>query len=67
MPENYINVLFSKGLVFDDIIKLLNIEKINLCKQKNEFLNVCGQQEPIEVPVIPLYVLVDVNGREYYI
>ena len=67
MPENYINVLFSKGLVLDDIIKLLNIEKINLCKQKNEFVNVIGSSEPIEVKVTPLYVLTDSKGKEYYI
>ena len=66
MPENYINVLFSKGLVLDDIIKLLNIEKINLCKQKNKFLNVIGCNKE-KVKVIPLYVLTDSNGKNYYI
>ena len=66
MP-NYINILFQKGLVLDEIIKLLSIERLDLQTPKNQFLNVIGQQEPIEVPVIPLYVLVDVNGREYYI
>ena len=67
MPENYINILFQKGLVLDGIIKLLNIEKINMCKPKNQFFNVIGQHEPIEVKVMPLYVLVDAHGREYYI
>ena len=61
MPENYINVLFSKGLVLDDIIKLLNIEKFSLQKPKGEFLNVVGNR------VIPLFVLTDSNGKEYYI
>ena len=67
MQENYVNVLFQKGLVLDDIIKLLNIEKLNMQTPKSEFLNVIGQQEPIEVKVMPLYVLVDIHGREYYI
>ena len=61
MPENYINVLFSKGLVLDDIIKLLNIEKLSLQKPAGEFLNVVGNR------VIPLYVLTDSNGKNYYI
>ena len=67
MPEGYVNVLFQKGLVLDDIIKLLNIEKININTPKNQFLNIIGNPEPIEVKVIPLYVLVDINGKEYYI
>ena len=67
MPEGYVNILFQKGLVLDDIIQLLNIEKLNLCKQKNEFVNVIGSSEPIEVKVIPLYVLTDANGRDYFI
>ena len=67
MPEGYINVLFQKGLTLDDIIHLLRIEKLDMQQPKNQFFNVCGQHESIEVPVIPLYVLVDVNGREYYI
>ena len=67
MPEGYVNILFSKGLVLDDIIKLLNIEKINMQIPKNQFLHVVGQQEPIEVKTIPLYVLTDINGKEYYI
>ena len=67
MPEGYINVLFQKGLVLDEIIKLLHIEKLNMQQPKNQFFNVIGQQEPIEVKTIPLYVLVDANGREYYI
>ena len=66
MPENYVNVLFSKGLVLDDIIQLLNIEKINLCKQKNEFLNVIGCNKE-KVKIMPLYVLTDANGKEYFI
>ena len=61
MPENYINVLFSKGLVLDDIIKLLNIVKFNLQKPTGEFLNVVGNR------VIPLFVLTDINGKEYFI
>ena len=61
MPENYVNILFQKGLVLDDIIKLLNIEKFNLQKPKGEFLNVVGNR------VIPLFVLTDINGKEYYI
>ena len=67
MPEGYVNVLFQKGLTLDDIIHLLKIEKLDLQQPKNQFFNVCGQQEPIEVKVIPLYVLVDSHGREYYI
>ena len=67
MPENYINILFKKGLVLDDIIMLLHIEKINMQTPKSQFLNVIGNPEPIEVKVIPLYVLVDINGKEYYI
>ena len=61
MPENYVNILFQKGLILDDIIKLLNIEKFNLQKPKGEFLNVVGNR------VITLYVLTDINGKEYYI
>ena len=67
VPEGYVNVLFKKGLVLDGIIKLLNIEKLDMQTPKSEFLNVIGRQEPIEVKVIPLYVLVDIHGREYYI
>ena len=67
MPENYVNILFKKGLVLDDIIKLLNIEKININTPKNQFLNIIGNPEPIEVKIIPLYILTDINGREYYI
>lgn len=67
MPEGYINVLFSKGLVLDDIIKLLNIEKLDLQQPKNTFLNIVGNPEPIEVKLIPLYILTDDKGREYYI
>ena len=61
MPEGYVNVLFKKGLVLDDIIKLLNIEKFSFQKPKDEFLNVVGNR------VIPLYVLTDSNGKNYYI
>ena len=67
MQENFVNILFQKGLVLDDIIKLLNIEKLKLQTPKSEFLNIIGNPEPIEVKLIPLYVLVDINGREYYI
>ena len=67
MPEGYVNILFQKGLVLDEIIKLLSIERLDLQTPKNQFFNVIGQQEPIEVPVMPLYVLVDIHGREYYI
>ena len=67
MQEGYINILFQKGLVLDEIIKLLNIEKIDLQTPKSTFLNVIGNPEPIEVKVIPLYVLTDANGKEYYI
>ena len=67
MQENFVNILFQKGLVLDDIIKLLNIEKINMQTPKSEFLHVVGNPEPIEVKLIPLYVLTDINGKEYYI
>ena len=67
MQENFINILFQKGLTLDHIIKLLNIEKLKLQQPKNEFLHVVGNPEPIEVKVRPLYILTDVNGREYYI
>ena len=66
MP-NYVNILFLKGLVLDDIIKLLNIEKINIQTPKSEFVNVVGNPEPIEVKVTPLYILTDDKGKEYYI
>ena len=67
MPENYVNVLFQKGLVLDDIIQLLNIKEINMQIPKNEFFNVIGQQDPIEIKVVPLYVLIDDKGKKYYI
>ena len=67
MQENFINILFQKGLTLDEIIKLLNIEKLDIQTPKSEFLNVIGNPEPIEVKVIPLYVLTDINGKEYYI
>ena len=61
MPEGYVNILFQKGLILDDIIKLLNIEKFNFQKPEGEFLNVVGNR------VVPLYVLTDNNGKNYYI
>ena len=67
MQENFVNILFQKGLVLDDIIKLLNIEKINMQQPKNEILNIVGNPEPIEMKVRPLYILTDINGKEYYI
>ena len=67
MQENFVNILFQKGLVLDDIIKLLKIKKINMQQPKSEFLNIIGNPEPIEVKLIPLYILTDINGREYYI
>ena len=67
MPEGYVNILFKKGLVLDGIIKLLNIKKIDLQTPKSQFLNVIGNPEPIEVKIIPLYILTDINGKEYYI
>ena len=67
MQENFVNILFAKGLVLDDIIQLLNIEKISLQSPKSEFLNIIGNPEPIEVKIVPLYILTDINGREYYI
>ena len=67
MQENFINILFQKGMTLDDIIKLLHIEKLHMQTPKNEILNIVGNPEPIEVKIRPLYVLVDANGREYYI
>ena len=67
MQENFVNILFAKGLVLDDIIKLLNIEKLDLQTPKNTFLNIVGDPEPIEVKIRPLYILTDINGKEYYI
>ena len=67
MQENFINILFQKGLTLDDIIKLLKIEKLDLQTPKSEFLNIIGNPEPIEVKIRPLYILTDINGREYYI
>ena len=61
MPEGYVNILFQKGLVLDEIIKLLKIEKFSFQKPTGEFLNVVGNR------VIPLYVLTDINGKKYYI
>ena len=67
MQENFINILFQKGLILDEIVRLLHIEKIDLQTPKSQFLNVIGNPEPIEVKVIPLYILTDINGKEYYI
>lgn len=67
MQENFVNILFQKGLTLDNIISLLHIEKLKLQQPKNQFLNIIGDPEPIEVKTIPLYVLVDSHGREYYI
>ena len=67
MQENFINILFQKGLTLDDIIMLLHIEKLDLQTPKSQFLNVIGNPEPIEVKIIPLYILTDINGKEYYI
>ena len=67
MQENFINILFQKGMTLDDIIKLLHIEKLHMQTPKNEILNIVRNPEPIEVKIRPLYVLVDANGREYYI
>ena len=67
MQENFINILFQKGLTLDEIVRLLHIEKLDLQTPKSEFLNVIGNPEPIEVKVIPLYILTDINGKEYYI
>ena len=67
MQENFINILFQKGLTLDDIVSLLHIEKIDLQTPKSQFLNVIGNPEPIEVKIIPLYILTDINGKEYYI
>ena len=67
MQENFINILFKKGLILDEIVRLLHIEKIDLQTPKSQFLNIIGNPEPIEVKVIPLYILTDINGKEYYI
>ena len=67
MQENFVNILFQKGLTLDGIISLLNIEKLDLQQPKNQFLNVIGNPEPIEVKLMPLYILTDDKGREYYI
>ena len=67
MPEGYVNILFQKGLTLDEIIRLLRIEKLDMQTPKSQFLNVIGNPEPIEVKLIPLYVLVDAKGKEYYI
>ena len=67
MQENFINILFQKGLTLDEIIRLLCIEKLDMQIPKSAFFNVVGNPEPIEVKVTPLYVLVDDKGQEYYI
>ena len=67
MQENFVNILFQKGLTLDNIISLLHIEKLDLQTPKSQFLNVIGNPEPIEVKLIPLYILTDDKGKEYYI
>ena len=67
MQENFINILFQKGLTLDEIVRLLHIEKIDLQTPKSQFLNIIGNPEPIEVKIIPLYILTDIHGKEYYI
>ena len=67
MQENFINILFQKGLTLDEIIRLLHIEKLKPQIPKNAFLNIVGNPEPIEIKVMPLYILTDDKGREYYI
>ena len=67
MQENFINILFQKGLTLDEIVRLLHIEKIDLQTPKSQFLNIIGNPEPIEMKVIPLYILTDIHGKEYYI
>ena len=67
MQENFINILFQKGLTLDGIISLLNIEKLDLQTPKSQFLHVVGNPDPIEVKIMPLYILTDIHGREYYI
>lgn len=67
MPEGYVNILFQKGLTLDNIVSLLHIEKLNMQTAKSQFLNIIGNPEPIEVKIIPLYILTDINGKEYYI
>ena len=67
MQENFVNILFQKGLVLDDIIKLLHIKKIDLQKPKSAFFTVMGKPEKIEMKLVPLYVLTDNNGKQYFI
>ena len=67
MQENFINILFQKGLTLDDIVNLLRIEKMQIQTPKSEFLNIIGNPEPIEIKIRPLYILTDINGKEYYI
>ena len=67
MQENFINILFQKGLTLDEIIRLLCIEKLDMQIPKNAFLNIVGNPEPIEVKIRPLYILTDIHGKEYYI
>ena len=67
MSENYINILFQKGLVLDDIIQLLNIKEINMQKPKSTFFTVMSSNERIEMKVMPLYVLTDAEGKQYFI
>ena len=65
MLENYINILFQKGLVLDEIIKLLNIKKMNINTPTDKLPKLVNWDERTEV--IPLYVLTDSNGKNYYI
>ena len=67
MQENFINILFQKGLTLDNIVSLLHIEKLDMQTPKSEFFHVVGNPEPIEVKIIPLYILTDIHGKEYYI
>ena len=57
----------QKRLTLDEIVRLLHIEKIDLQTPKSQFLNIIGNPEPIEVKIIPLYILTDIHGKEYYI
>ena len=63
MSANFVNILFAKGLVLDDIIMLLNIEKLDMQQPKSTFFTVTGKPEKIEMKVGPLYMLTDAHGR----
>ena len=67
MQENFVNILFQKGLVLDEIIKLLHIEKLDMQIPKSAFFTVIGKPEKIEMKLAPLYVLTDNNGKQYFI